>query len=107
MHQFIQSASSRGSNSPHEGYAAPIPLASLSSLANSGNEPEFTTYAHDFSGTLDYIFALDGGLKDVVRISAKLELPKKGEESLGTGLPNLQHPSDHLPIGFEISFSSK
>ncbi|CAO2827317.1 unnamed protein product [Amaranthus hypochondriacus] len=75
----------------------PIPLCSV--YAYTRGEPPFTNCTPDFTDTLDYIFfSPSGSLKPV----SFLELPGADCPSVAGGLPNYQHPSDHLPIGAEF-----
>jgi len=75
----------------------PIPLSSV--YACTRGEPPFTNYTPDFTGTLDYIFFSPSGH---IRPVSFLELPDADSPSVAGGLPNYQHPSDHLPIGAEF-----
>ncbi|XP_074582973.1 carbon catabolite repressor protein 4 homolog 4 isoform X1 [Curcuma longa] len=77
--------------------AAPIKLCSLYATANGG-EPPFTNCTPDFTGTLDYIFFSATRLKPV----SLLEVPGPDSPDIVGGLPNYNHPSDHLPIGAEF-----
>jgi mRNA deadenylase 3'-5' endonuclease subunit Ccr4 len=76
---------------------APIKLRSL--YAANGGEPEFTNYTPGFTGTLDYIFLSDGSSIKPTRL---LRLPRGDSVDVQGGLPNFQHPSDHLPIGADF-----
>ncbi|GJM88471.1 hypothetical protein PR202_ga04537 [Eleusine coracana subsp. coracana] len=76
---------------------APIKLRSL--YAANGGEPEFTNYTPGFTGTLDYIFLSDGSS---VKPTSLLRLPRGDSADVQGGLPNFQHPSDHLPIGADF-----
>ncbi|KAL6619310.1 hypothetical protein ACP70R_034449 [Stipagrostis hirtigluma subsp. patula] len=76
---------------------APINLRSL--YAANGGEPEFTNYTPGFTGTLDYIFLSDGSS---IKPTSLLRLPRGDAADVQGGLPNFQHPSDHLPIGADF-----
>ncbi|KAK3135641.1 hypothetical protein QOZ80_5BG0421600 [Eleusine coracana subsp. coracana] len=76
---------------------APIKLRSLH--AANGGEPEFTNYTPGFTGTLDYIFLSDGSS---IKPTSLLRLPRGDSADVQGGLPNFQHPSDHLPIGADF-----
>ncbi|KAJ8421716.1 hypothetical protein Cgig2_020707 [Carnegiea gigantea] len=75
----------------------PIPLSSV--YACTRGEPPFTNCTPGFTGTLDYIFLSPSGR---IRPVSFLELPDADSPSVAGGLPNYQHPSDHLPIGAEF-----
>uniref|UniRef100_A0A6V7QYL0 Endonuclease/exonuclease/phosphatase domain-containing protein n=1 Tax=Ananas comosus var. bracteatus TaxID=296719 RepID=A0A6V7QYL0_ANACO len=76
---------------------APIKLYSL--YAANGGEPPFTNCTPDFTGTLDYIFLSDGGRLKPLSL---LDIPGPDSTDVIGGLPNHQHPSDHLPIGADF-----
>ncbi|XP_039121336.1 carbon catabolite repressor protein 4 homolog 4-like isoform X2 [Dioscorea cayenensis subsp. rotundata] len=79
--------------------ASTIQLHSL--YGCNGGEPPFTNCTTGFTGTLDYIFISNtNSLKPI----SLLQLPGPGSPDVIGGLPNHQHPSDHLPIGgdFEV-----
>lgn len=76
---------------------ARIKLRSL--YAVNGGEPEFTNYTPGFTGTLDYIFLSDGSS---IKPTSLLSLPRRDSTDVQGGLPNFQHPSDHLPIGADF-----
>lgn len=65
----------------------------------NGGEPEYTNYTPGFTGTLDYIFLSDGSS---IKPTSLLCLPRGDSEDVKGGLPNFQHPSDHLPIGADF-----
>lgn len=75
----------------------PIPLSSV--YAFTRGEPPFTNCTPGFTGTLDYIFFSPS---DLIKPVSFLELPDANSPSVAGGLPNYQHPSDHLPIGAEF-----
>ena len=60
-------------------------------------EPAHTNVTPDFTATIDYIFVGDG-----VRVVSVRAQPSRDE--LGEGLPNADHPSDHLPVVAELAF---
>jgi CCR4-NOT transcription complex subunit 6 len=60
-------------------------------------------FLEEFTGTLDYMFYTPNTL-DVTKI---LQLPSEQEmKEIGT-LPNVDFPSDHLPLCAEFTFKSK
>jgi mRNA deadenylase 3'-5' endonuclease subunit Ccr4 len=65
-----------------------------------GIEPAFTNVTHRFAGTLDYIFHSKAMIPLCVR-----GLPSLHECRAEKGLPNLVHPSDHLPIAATFQLS--
>ncbi|CAI8588351.1 unnamed protein product [Vicia faba] len=75
----------------------PIPLSSV--YASTRGEPPFTNYTPGFTGTLDYILCCPS---DYMKPISYLELPDSEAADIAGGLPNLSHPSDHLPIGAEF-----
>ncbi|XP_020247689.1 carbon catabolite repressor protein 4 homolog 4-like isoform X2 [Asparagus officinalis] len=91
-------------NAAAESSGSPYKLCSL--YGTNGGEPPFTNVTPGFTGTLDYIFLSSRGYLKPVSL---LELPGPESADIVDGLPNLHHPSDHLPIGgdFEVlRFSS-
>ena len=75
-------------------------LIKLRSLyAANGGEPEFTNYTPGFTGTLDYIFLSNSSS---IKPTSLLCLPRGDSADVQGGLPNFQHPSDHLPIGADF-----
>ncbi|EKX50049.1 hypothetical protein GUITHDRAFT_85586 [Guillardia theta CCMP2712] len=75
-----------------------------------GIEPAFTNYRDMFHGTIDYILfraiptpkrppSHSGNIQAVSCLSMISELEAQNQ---GGGLPNLKHPSDHLPIAVEL-----
>lgn len=86
-------------NEPEASEQSPIALHSLYSFI--GGEPPFTNYTPGFTGTLDYIlFSSSEHMQPV----SFIKLPSAESLDILGGLPNENHPSDHLPIGadFEI-----
>ncbi|CAK9180016.1 unnamed protein product [Ilex paraguariensis] len=75
------------------------PISLCSVYAHTRGEPQFTNCTPGFTGTLDYIFFSPSG--DVKPVSY-LELPEPESSDVHGGLPNYQHPSDHVPIGAEF-----
>lgn len=75
-------------------------------------EPDFTNralYQYDtmtapveFSGTIDYVFSR--GLKLVSNLPVEKLGPDGNFEDVGTYLPTLGYPSDHLPVGATYEF---
>ncbi|KAM5573784.1 hypothetical protein ABKV19_013370 [Rosa sericea] len=78
----------------------PIPLCSV--YGSTRGEPPFTNYTPGFTGTLDYIFFSPS---DNIQPVSFLELPEPESSDIDGGLPNFNHPSDHLPIGAEFVIS--
>eukprot|EP00249_Psilotum_nudum_P005767 c19190_g1_i1 orf=281-1489(-) len=76
------------------------PLALYSLYAFVKEEPVFTNFTPDFTGTLDYLFFSS---LDHLRPKSVLELPLPSSPDICNGLPNYNHPSDHLPIGGDFS----
>nr|GEY50806.1 carbon catabolite repressor protein 4 homolog 4 isoform X1 [Tanacetum cinerariifolium] len=69
------------------------PLCSV--YAYTRGEQKFTNYTPAFTATIDYILlSPSDGIKPI----GYLELPEADSDSIKGGLPNLSHPSDHLPI---------
>ena len=60
-----------------------------------GREPEFTNYAADFAGTIDYIFVEAGS-----ELMPRRALLLPGREAVAEfgALPSPIFPSDHLPL---------
>ena len=67
------------------------------SSASSGREPAFTNVTPSFTACIDYIFVSDG-----ITVTRVKEQPRR--ETLGEGLPNETHPSDHLPVVVDVLF---
>ncbi|XP_061989037.1 carbon catabolite repressor protein 4 homolog 4 [Rosa rugosa] len=78
----------------------PIPLCSV--YGSTRGEPPFTNYTPGFTGTLDYVFFSPS---DNIQPVSFLELPEPESSDIDGGLPNYNHPSDHLPIGAEFVIS--
>jgi CCR4-NOT transcription complex subunit 6 len=70
--------------------------AAFTSVSN-GREPQFTNVTPSFTACIDYVFLSSG-----VRVVAVDEQPAR--DTLGEGLPNTAHPSDHLPVAAKIEF---
>ncbi|KMT11531.1 hypothetical protein BVRB_5g108500 [Beta vulgaris subsp. vulgaris] len=75
----------------------PMPLCSVHACTRG--EPAFTNCTPGFTGTLDYIFFSPS---NCIKPVSFLQLPDADSPSVVGGLPNYQHPSDHLPIGAEF-----
>lgn len=80
----------------------PIPLCSV--YASTRGEPPFTNCTPGFTGTLDYILFCPS---DHIKPISYLELPDSEASDIAGGLPNLSHPSDHLPIGAEFEITKE
>lgn len=76
----------------------PPPLAPLPRLRSAYGpaEPALSTHTPTFTACIDYLLHSEGGL----RVSRFLAPPDKG--TLGKGLPDARHPSDHLPLAADI-----
>ncbi|KAH7447330.1 hypothetical protein KP509_01G101600 [Ceratopteris richardii] len=77
-----------------------LPLHSVYAFVK--DEPDFTNFTPDFTGTLDYIFFTSFDTLKPVKL---LEVPSAEAGHLEGGLPNYNHPSDHLPIGVDYIIS--
>ena len=64
---------------------------------SQGCEPAYTNVTPSFTECIDYIF-----VSSDVNVVNVQEQPSR--ESLGEGLPNASHPSDHLPVIADIQF---
>ncbi|XP_074268903.1 carbon catabolite repressor protein 4 homolog 4 [Silene latifolia] len=102
VYNYLISGSSGGQHTVECPDKLPIPLSSF--YGCSRGEPPFTNCTPGFTGTLDYIFFTPSGSIKPVRF---LELPDSDSPSVEGGLPNYQHPSDHLPIGAEFEVIEK
>lgn len=76
-----------------------FPLPTVSLYAYADEEPPFTNYTVTFVGTLDYILFVPS---ERLKPRTLLALPKPGALEVLGGLPNHNHPSDHLPIGCDF-----
>lgn len=101
MYQYLTSGDLSSASNPECPDDLPIPLYSAYAQMR-GREPAFTNCTPDFTNTLDYIFYSPLGR---VKPVSFLELPEPDSEDVAGWLPNLHHPSDHLPIGadFEVT----
>lgn len=72
-------------------------------LAVNGSEPEFTTKAPDFSGTIDYLWYLKGTLSPEQGTALKMPTAEEAGAE-GGGVPNSEIPSDHVPLGVAFVF---
>ncbi|CAM8883135.1 unnamed protein product [Rhodiola kirilowii] len=98
VYQYLTSGDPSSASHPQCLDELPIPLCSVYAHTR-GREPTFTNCTPDFTNTLDYIFfSLSGRIKPV----SFLELPELNSEDVAGCLPNLHHPSDHLPIGADF-----
>jgi CCR4-NOT transcription complex subunit 6 len=61
----------------------------------ANDEPEFTNVTPEFTACIDYVFVSDGVVVESVRAQPT-------RDSLGAGLPNAEHPSDHLPVVADV-----
>lgn len=61
----------------------------------ANNEPEFTNVTPEFTACIDYVFVSSGVVVESVRAQPT-------RDSLGAGLPNTEHPSDHLPVVADV-----
>ena len=69
----------------------------------SENHPDFSTYTHEFIGTLDYILYTANNLE----VLELMKLPTHDVEVKTNKLPNSKYPSDHLKIGARFRLKSK
>lgn len=80
----------------------PVQLCSL--YAQVGREPAFTNVSTGFTGTLDYILFRPC---EALKPKSYLAVPESEDApELEGGLPNYNHPSDHLPIGADFSITA-
>lgn len=63
----------------------------------TGRDLEFTTHIPQFIAPIDYVLHSPNLMLTKVLIVAKT-----GESTIGDGMPNYFHPSDHLPLGAEF-----
>lgn len=77
-----------------------INLHSVYSRYKKTGYPKFTNYTERFKGVIDYIFYNSDSLLSPYQILKIPRLDKKGEK----GIPNCNHPSDHLPVMAEFYF---
>ena len=75
----------------------------------SGGEPPFTNYRDIFRGCIDYIFFRNAAAACAqMRLEVKQTLGMISEADAsreGGGLPSSRHPSDHLPIAADFSYT--
>ncbi len=69
-------------------------------IAYVENHPDYTTYTHEFSGNIDYIFYSSENL-ELVQL---MKIPTHDTEIKGLKIPNHRYPSDHLKIGAKFKF---
>ena len=74
-------------------------LASDLRLTSAFGYPQYTNYVPAFSGCLDYIY-----FKESTRLRLKRVLPLATHTRVveHTALPNVNFPSDHLPLVCEF-----
>ncbi|KAK1403011.1 carbon catabolite repressor protein 4-like [Heracleum sosnowskyi] len=97
VYQYLTSGSSFVEPKPEEMEDLPISLNSV--YASLRGEPQFTNYTPGFTGTLDYIFFSPS---ESIKPISYLDLPEADSSDIKGGLPNYNHPSDHLPIGADF-----
>ncbi|KAJ9082523.1 RNA exonuclease ngl2 [Entomophthora muscae] len=70
------------------------------------DEPKFTNYTDKFKSTLDYIFIPESSdsQSDNFFLARLLSLPPT--KTLGTGLPDVNNPSDHFPLMAALKWST-
>lgn len=102
MYQYLTSGDLPSASNPECPDNLSIPLRSAYAYMN-GQEPAFTNCTPDFTNTLDYIFFSPSGHVEPVSF---LQLPELDSEDVTGWLPNLHHPSDHLPIGADFELSA-
>uniref|UniRef100_A0A7N0VBX1 Endonuclease/exonuclease/phosphatase domain-containing protein n=2 Tax=Kalanchoe fedtschenkoi TaxID=63787 RepID=A0A7N0VBX1_KALFE len=100
VYQYLTSGDPSSPSKPECSDELPMPLRSLYAHAR-GREPTFTNCTPDFTNTLDYIFFSPS---ERIKPVSFLDLPELDSADVSGCLPNLHHPSDHLPIGadFEV-----
>jgi len=86
-----------------EGFRTGLDLSSAYCAVN-GSEPEFTTKAPDFAGTIDYLWYSKGRLSPEPGTALRTPTPEEGGAE-GGGIPNSEIPSDHVPLGVALVFS--
>jgi len=64
------------------------------------NHPDFTTYTHEFIGTLDYVIYSKNNLE----VTELLKCPTHDTEVKALKLPNARYPSDHFKVGARFKF---
>ncbi|XP_050130884.1 carbon catabolite repressor protein 4 homolog 4 isoform X5 [Malus sylvestris] len=100
VYQYLISGNT--SSAPTMDILEDLPIPLCSTYAYTRGEPQFTNCTPGFTGTLDYIFFSPS---DHIKPVSFLELPGPDSSDVDGGLPNLFHPSDHLPIGVEFEIS--
>eukprot|EP00850_Spirogloea_muscicola_P014957 SM000111S18780 [mRNA] locus=s111:82116:84803:+ [translate_table: standard] len=63
------------------------------------SEP-YTIFTPPFTFAIDFVFFTPSPHLELV---SRLALPSKDDEDVVGGLPNMEHPSDHVPIGAEFN----
>lgn len=102
--------------STYSRYAALDPTYLTLEWGPENFEPKFTNYTEKFKSTLDYIFLVEETINSlnynppckrelecedtprVMRLVPIQFMALPPPDTLGVGLPNLNHPSDHLPL---------
>jgi CCR4-NOT transcription complex subunit 6 len=64
------------------------------------NHPDFTTYTHEFVGTLDYVLYTP----EKLQVTELIQIHTNDPEIKGLKVPNYRYPSDHLKIGARFKF---
>ncbi|XVE57248.1 hypothetical protein DITRI_Ditri04bG0076400 [Diplodiscus trichospermus] len=100
VYQYLISGNSSSESSIRCLEELPLPLHSVHAFTRG--EPPFTNCTPDFINTLDYIFFSPS---DCLKPVSILELPVLDSPDVMGGLPNYNHPSDHLPIGAEFEIT--
>ncbi|KAM2216363.1 hypothetical protein TB1_022423 [Malus domestica] len=100
VYQYLISGNT--SSAPTMDILEDLPIPLCSTYAYTRGEPQFTNCTPGFTGTLDYIFFSPS---DHIKPVSFLELPGPDSSDVDGGLPNLFHPSDHLPVGVEFEIS--
>jgi CCR4-NOT transcription complex subunit 6 len=88
---------------PYDKFKHGLGLESCYYAAKS-EEPEVTSVCGGvppFAETIDYIFVT----KQAFSVKNTLNLPSRSDCLREQGLPDVSHPSDHLPIGAALSFT--
>ncbi|XP_030478968.2 carbon catabolite repressor protein 4 homolog 4 [Cannabis sativa] len=104
VYQYLNSCNKFSSSETVQEDLENIPIRLCSVYNITKGEPKFTNCTPDFTDTLDYIFFSPS---DNIKPVSLLELPESDSSDVVGGLPNSNHPSDHLPIGAEFEISSE
>lgn len=73
----------------------------------AGSEPAFSTFHDGYLGTVDYIFFTRGSPQDKLSLMPCSVLQPPPLESLSSGLPSAEWPSDHVSLLAEFQLSER